>query len=176
MTWAYNSGGNIVMMDRINGDLTVFIHETGHSLDLLGAYPNKPLSSSELWLRQYAKDSHVPDPYSQTNQREDIAQNTVVAAYDLNVHGGFGTVEPKWREVFHQFHTIEVEQMKVGNLLVSGGACTGRLQNSKAVRVKINSTVMARGVGEPPRVGLFGDVDVIQSLEFNTREGCKQGH
>lgn len=133
------------MMDRINGDLTVFIHETGHSLDLLGAYPQKPLSSSKLWLKQYAKDSHVPDPYSQTDQVEDLAQNTVVAAYDLNVPGGFGTVEPRWREVFHQFHTIETEQMEAGNLLDSGGVCRRRLKNSKAVRVEGNLTYAGLG-------------------------------
>ena len=176
MTWAYNSGGNIAMMDRINGDLTVFIHETGHSLDLLGAYPEKPLSSSKLWLKQYAKDSHVPDPYSQTNQHEDLAQNTVVAAYDLNVDGGFGTVESKWREVYHQFHTIETEQKKAGNMLVSGGVCTRRLQNSEAVKVNGNSRVMVRGLSQPPRVELSDDVDVIEPLDFDTREGCKHGH
>ncbi|CAF9943195.1 MAG: hypothetical protein ALECFALPRED_010827 [Alectoria fallacina] len=64
MIYAYNWAGNIAMFDRINGDLTVFIHETGHSLDLLGAYLDKPLSGSKRWLAQYARDSHVPDPYS----------------------------------------------------------------------------------------------------------------
>ena len=164
------------MMDQINGDLTVFIHETGHSLDLLGAYPEKPLSSSKLWLEQYAKDSHVPDPYSQTNQLEDLAQNTVVAAYDLNVDGGLGTVEPKWREVYHQFHTIETEQKKSANMLVSGGVCTRRLHNSKPVKVGGNSTVMKRGPRVPPNVELSDDVDVIEPLDFDTREDCKRGH
>lgn len=164
------------MMDRINGDLTVFIHETGHSLDLLGAYPQKPLSSSKLWPKQYAKDSHVPDPYSRSNLVEDLAQNTVVAALDLNVKDGFGTVEPKWRELFHQYNTIENEQRKAGNLLVRGGVCTGRLQNSKVVKVKGNKTVRARGMREPPRVELSDDMDVIEPVEFDTRQGCKLGH
>ena len=164
------------MMDRINGDLTVFIHETGHSLDLLGAYPEQPLSSSKLWLKQYARDSHVPDPYSQANQFEDVAQNTVVATYDLNVHGGFGTVESKWREVYHQFHTVETEHKKADDMLVSGGWCTRRLQNSEPVKVKGNSTVMARGTRVPPHVELSDDVDVIEPLDFDTRDGCKRGH
>ena len=176
MTYAYNWAGNIAMFDRINGDLTVFIHETGHSLDLLGAYPDKPLSNSTRWLAQYARDSHVPDPYSQTNQREDVAQNTVVAAYDLNVRGGFGVVEPGWDKVFHQFDTIKLEQMKAGGtLLVRGGLCGKRLQNSEAVKVEGSSRIRARGQGGPPDVGLSDGVDVIEAVGFDTREDCKHG-
>ena len=163
------------MFDRIDGDLTVFIHETGHSLDLLGAYPDKPLSSSSNWLSHYAKDSHVPDPYSQTNQLEDLAQNTVVAAYNLNVAGGFGAVEPKWREVYNQFHTIGDEQAKAGNMLVKGGVCRARLANSPVVNAKGRSMVMARGLGEPPDVRLSDSVDVIEPVEFDTSEDCKRG-
>lgn len=163
------------MFDRVDRDLTLFIHETGHSLDLLGAYPDKPLSNSSTWLTRYANDSHVPDPYSQTNQIEDLAQNTVVAAYDLNVAGGFGAVEPNWREVYSQFRTIGDEQAKAGNMLVKGGVCGGRLANSPVVNVKGNSRVMARGLGEPPDVGLSDSVDVIEPVEFDTSEDCKRG-
>lgn len=175
MTWAYNSNGNIAMFDRINADLTVFIHETGHSLDLLGAYPDNPLSNSTNWLEHYAKDSHVPDPYSQTNQREDVAQNTVVAAYNLNVPGGFGSVEPNWRELFHQFDAIEVEQRKAGALLVRGGLCERRLENSQAVKVAGSSRVMPPGPGDLLDVGLSDVVDVIESVVIDTREDCKHG-
>ncbi|CAD6593759.1 MAG: hypothetical protein ASARMPREDX12_007620 [Alectoria sarmentosa] len=164
------------MFDRINGDLTVFIHEAGHSLDLPGAYPDKPLSNSTRWLAQYAYDSHVPDPYSQTNQREEVAQNTVVAAYDLNVRGGFGVVEPGWDKVFHQFDTIKLEQMKAGSLLVRGGLCGKRLQNSEAVKVEGSSRIRARGQGGRPDVGLSDGVDVIDSVVFDTREDCKHGY
>lgn len=174
MTSAYNSNGNIAMFDRINGDLTVFIHETGHSLDLLGAYPDKPLSSSSNWTAKYALDSHVPDPYSQTNKLEDVAQNTVVAAYNLNVPGGFGSVEPKWREVQHQFGTIVGEQRVAGNLLVRGGTCVRRLANSKAVQAEGVSRVR-RGLGKPPDVGLSDAVDVIEPVEFDTTEFCGRG-
>ncbi|KAF6217414.1 hypothetical protein HO133_006930 [Letharia lupina] len=121
-TSAYNWAGNIAMFESINRDLTLFIHETGHSLDLLGAYPDNPLSTSRHWHAQYAKDSHVPDPYSQSNIYEDLAQNTVVAAYDLNVPGGIGVVEPKWRDVLHQFDTIEVEQRKAGGFAGERGS------------------------------------------------------
>lgn len=43
---AYNTAGNIAMFDVAAADLNVFVHETGHSLDRLGVYPDHPLSSS----------------------------------------------------------------------------------------------------------------------------------
>lgn len=173
-TYAYNVGGNIAMFDRINGDLTVFIHETGHSLDLFGAYPDNPLSSSKNWLESYARDTHVPDPYSQTDQFENVAQNTVVAAYDLNVPGGIQGVEPKWHGLRNQLRTLEGEQSLNEGFLLSGGVCNKRLENSKAVRVDGQSkNRIARGLAEqPPDVGLSGSVDVIEPVDFDTRDGC----
>jgi hypothetical protein len=35
---AYNSNGNIAFFGTTSGNMDVAIHETGHSLDLLGAY------------------------------------------------------------------------------------------------------------------------------------------
>ncbi|KAL8634692.1 MAG: hypothetical protein Q9228_007727 [Teloschistes exilis] len=118
---AYNSNGNIALFNRIDGDLTVFIHESGHSLDLLGAYADKPLSSSANWLNNYNQDTAVPDPYAQTNQVENVAQNTVVDSYNLNVPGLFAGVEPGWQQIFHQFATVQTEQRNAGDLLVPGG-------------------------------------------------------
>jgi len=111
------------MFNRINGDMTVFIHETGHSLDFLGAYDDKPLSTSANWLQNYAQDTNVPDPYAGTNQAENVAQNTVVACFNEVVPGGFGTVEKDWGKVFHQFATVQTEAVNAGNLLVPGGTC-----------------------------------------------------
>ena len=163
------------MFDRINGDLTVFIHETGHSLDLFGAYPDNPLSSSKNWLKSYAQDTHVPDPYSQTKQVENLAQNTVVAAYDLNVPGGIQSVEPRWRGLRNQLRTIEEEQSVNEGFLLRGGVCNKRLENSKAVRVDGQSkNRTARGLAEPPDVGLSGSVDVIEPVDFDTRDGCRR--
>lgn len=163
------------MFDRINGDLTVFIHETGHSLDLLGAYPDNPLSSSNDWLESYAQDSHVPDPYSQTNQLENVAQHTVVAAYDLNVPGGIQGVEPKWHGIRNQLRTVEEEQAVNEEFLLRGGVCNWRLENSKAVRVNGQSNNRAaRGLAEPPDVGLSDSVNVIEPVDFDTRNGCRR--
>jgi hypothetical protein len=41
---AYNWNGNIAMFNVVD-DMDVFVHESGHSLDLLGAYADNPLSS-----------------------------------------------------------------------------------------------------------------------------------
>lgn len=67
--------------------MDVAIHETGHSLDLLGAY-GEQLSGTEVlekmcwvsqansyaasqdWLDNYNQDPNVPDDYAQTNQVE----------------------------------------------------------------------------------------------------------
>lgn len=174
-THAYNSGGNIAIFDRIHGELTIFIHETGHSLDLLGAYPDNPLSSSLNWLNSYAQDSHVPDSYSQTNQVENVAQNTVVAAYDLNVPEGIQGVEPKWYGLRSQLLTISTEQSVNEGFLLRGGVCNKRLENSKAVMVDGQSRDRtARGLAEPPDVRLSDSVDVIEPVDFDTRGGCRR--
>ena len=163
------------MFGRINADLKLFIHETAHSLDLLGAYPDHPLSTSTTWLKYSAMDPNVPDRYARKNQREDVAESTVVAAYDLNVPGGFGVVEPNWHHIFRQFATIEVEQMKAGALLVPGGLCEKRLENSRMVWAGGSSKVMADRLEELLDVGLSDAVDVIEPVSFDTREDCKHG-
>ena len=123
-------------------------------------------------------DSHVPDPYSQTNQLENLAQNTVVAAYELNVPGGFQTVEPKWRGLLNQIRTIGVEQAVGGNFLLRKGVCDKRLKNSKPVMLvegqNQSRVVKARGRGQRPDVGLSGRVDVIDPVNFDTRDACRR--
>ena len=85
-------------------------------------------------------------------------------------------MEPGWDKVFHQFDTIKLEQKKADNLLVRGGLCGKRLQNSETVKVGGGSSrIRARGQGGPPDVGLSDGVDVIESVVFDTREDCKHG-
>ena len=165
------------MFDRINGDLTVFIHETAHSLDLLGAYTgtSDSFSDSSTWLRNYARDSHVPDPYSQVNQWENLAQNTVVAVYNLNVPGGFSGMESKWQGLRYQLSTIGTEQKREGGLLVKRGLCEKRLANSKAVLKEGHPRNRVRQLEAPPDVGLSDSVDVIEPVNFDTRETCRHG-
>ncbi|KAL9614047.1 MAG: hypothetical protein Q9167_001462 [Letrouitia subvulpina] len=173
--YAYNWNGNIAMFNRINGDLTVFIHESGHSLDLLGAYADKPLSSSTNWINNYNQDSNVPDPYAQTNQVENVAQNTVVDSYNLNVPGGFGGIEPNWSKIFHQYATVQTEQRNAGNLLVPGGTCTQRLTNSAPVsQTSKKRDLEGRfALGPKPNVALAPHLEVIPPKEFNTEKDCK---
>ncbi|KAI4194460.1 MAG: hypothetical protein LQ350_007759 [Teloschistes chrysophthalmus] len=151
--------------------LTVFIHESGHSLDLLGAYADKPLSASQNWLDNYNQDSAVPDPYAQTNQVENVAQNTVVDSYNLNVPGGFGGLEPGWQKMFHQYATVQTEQRNAGNLLVPGGTCTSRLVNSAPV---MQAGKRRRGtfLGSKPNIALPSDENVIPAKEFSTPSTC----
>ena len=165
------------MFDRISGDLTVFIHETAHSLDLLGAYTgtNDSFSDSSIWLKNYARDSHVPDPYSQVNQWENLAQNTVVATYNLNVPGGFSGVESKWQGLRYQLSTIGTEQKKEGDLLIQKGLCKKRLANSKVVLKEEHSRNRVRQLEEPPDVELSDSVEVIEPADFDTREACRRG-
>ncbi|KAI4125533.1 MAG: hypothetical protein LQ338_004181 [Usnochroma carphineum] len=172
--YAYNWNGNIAMFNRIDGDLTVFLHESGHSLDLLGAYADKPLSSSQNWLDNYNQDSNVPDPYAQNNQIENVAQNTVVDSFNLNVPGGFASVESGWSNISHQYATVQTEQRNAGNLLVPGGTCTARLTNSAPVaQTSSKRWLQGRGLGPKPNVELAAGLQVIPSKEFSTEGQCQ---
>ncbi|KAL8750780.1 MAG: hypothetical protein Q9199_006851 [Rusavskia elegans] len=173
---AYNWNGNIAMFNRIDGDLTVFIHESGHSLDLLGAYADKPLSASTNWLNNYNQDTNVPDPYAQTNQVENVAQNTVVDSFNLNVPGNFGGVEPGWQKIFHQYATVQTEQRNAGDLLVPGGTCTSRLTNSAPGPQNTGAKRWLQrrvAVSPKPNVALPVGLKVIPSKEFSTEGDCK---
>ncbi|KAL8703216.1 MAG: hypothetical protein Q9201_003602 [Fulgogasparrea decipioides] len=180
---AYNAGGNIAMFAPQPGGLgfEVFMHETGHSLDLLGAYTGGQLSTSQNWLDNYNQDPNVPDPYSQTNQIENVAQNTVVAAYNVQVPGGFGSLEPKWQNIFHQYATVQTWQRESGNLLVPGGQCSHRLTNSETVPIDGSSSrrmarreeraarkALAARKSEKPGVSLGEGIEVIPPKDFHT--------
>ena len=126
---AYNAGDNIMLAGNVG--TTVFVHETGHSLDAHAFYDGKQrMSSSQKWLDAYNADTAVPDYYAQTNQVENFAQNTVVALFNANVPGGVGTVQPGWRQISHQFHLIDD---LIPGTIKPGGVCTHRFKNSPAV-------------------------------------------
>lgn len=175
--YAYNSGGNIAFFGTTLSDLNVHVHESAHSLDLLNAYPDKPLSSSQRWQRAYNQDSAVPDPYAQTNQVENVAQNTVVATFDRNVPGGFPGKNPNANRIHNQYTTVVDEQREAGKLLIPGGQCTSRLQNSPAVPVGPGSTEAAEveAAGGAPDVSLPAGLAVVAPKEFNTNGTCYFG-
>ncbi|KAL9613819.1 MAG: hypothetical protein Q9167_001666 [Letrouitia subvulpina] len=176
--WAYNSGGNIAMFaDVIHDNPAVFLHEAGHSLDLLNAYlPDQALSSSQNWIDNYNQDSNVPDNYAQSNQVENVAQNTVVDTFNLVVDGGFASVQPNYQAIFHQFATVDTKQREAGDLLVPGGSCTSRLTNSAPVEIGggAKSRVKARMLKEKPDVSLSANVARIEPKDFHTGEMCAE--
>lgn len=174
--YAYNDRGNLVFFGNTLSNINVHIHEAAHSLDLLGAfYPDKPLSSSTKWINEYNLDSAVPDPYAQTNQIENVAQNTVVTTYERNVPGGFFGLNPDANRIFHQFATVDTEQRQAdpANLIVVGGTCTGRLANSNPVLV--SSTARLQTVQAAPSVALPPGLATIKGAEFSTNETCHFG-
>ncbi|KAJ4147525.1 hypothetical protein LMH87_002037 [Akanthomyces muscarius] len=127
---AGSSGDNIQM----NGDveITVFIHETGHSLDSHAFDPKlgAPFSNGKAWTDAYNKDSAVTDDYAQTSQQENFAQETVVSVYDKNVKGGIGKIQPNAQAIRNAYTTLE---KYIGNIIIPGGVCTHRLENSPSV-------------------------------------------
>ncbi|KAL9601450.1 MAG: hypothetical protein Q9219_002516 [cf. Caloplaca sp. 3 TL-2023] len=164
--YAYNDGGNIVFFGVTLSDMNVHIHETAHSLDLLNAYPDKPLSSSAKWLNAYNSDPNVPDPYSQTNQVENVAQNTVVATFDRNVPGGFPGLNPNANKIRSQYTLVQTEASNANPtmLLVQGGTCTARLANSNPVPVGAAAATLASAGSEAVPAGLAE----IAKVNFNT--------
>ena len=147
--------------------LFLITHEVGHALDFSNAYADKPLSSSQNWKNAYDQDSKVPDSYAQTNFAEDLAQNTVVAAFDLNVPGGLATLPGNrdWSSFHHQYELVKKEQGDAGGLLRPGGNCTQRLQNSKVVQVP-TSRKMGRDMRGMTMMEGKPNVDLAEGLEI----------
>ncbi|OAR01581.1 hypothetical protein LLEC1_00869 [Akanthomyces lecanii] len=157
---AGSAGDNIQM----NGDceITVFVHETGHSLDSHAFDPKygAPFSNSRVWLDNYGQDSAVCDGYAQSSQQENLAQETVVGLFDKVVPGGVGTVQPNWKAIFHQYATV---QGYLGDQILPGGTCSHRLANSRPVPMG-DSKKSRRGLGPEPDVSLSSHVTEIEPI------------
>lgn len=180
--YGYNSNNYIAIRNQQRdghhdwSSLTVMMHEVGHSLDW-NDYRNSPLSSSDGWQSAYNNDSKVPDAYASTNFMEDVAQNTVIATYDLVVPGGLGTMNQDWHSIQHQYELIRKEQAEAdtSNLLIPGGECVHRLNNSQAVpmpatkvRKAARRMKMARG---KPNADLAEGMEVITPpVKFSTKD------
>ncbi|KAH8692279.1 putative conidiation-specific protein [Talaromyces proteolyticus] len=172
--YAYNSNGNIAFFGTTSGIMDVAIHETGHSLDLLGAYGDQ-LSSSQDWLDNYNQDSNVPDNYAQTNQIENVEQNTVVSVYDKVVPGGFGSAQPNWNNIFHQYATL---QGKAGDQIIPGGSCDRHLVNSETVSTSDSAAAAMVDAVDKPVTSFKGNYTKILKThaKFNTKESCYFGN
>ena len=57
---------------------------------------------------------------------KNVAQETVISLFDKVVPGGLGTIEPNSNGIFHQYATL---QANLGQTLLPGGTCSGRLAN-----------------------------------------------
>ncbi|KAL8756286.1 MAG: hypothetical protein Q9184_004548 [Pyrenodesmia sp. 2 TL-2023] len=174
---AFNANGNLAMFDIDADILTVYLHETAHSLDLQGAYDGGQLSSSKKWWDEYSQDPNIPDPYAGSDSIENVAQNTVIAAYDTVVPGGYAAIEPRAGDIFRQYATVITKQRESGDLLVPSGTCGRRLQNSETVEVDDGGAKLRRGVrarGDKPDTSLGEGIEVIERVEFNTGESCSR--
>ncbi|KAL8783608.1 MAG: hypothetical protein Q9195_009342 [Heterodermia aff. obscurata] len=184
---AYNADNTIVLFNQQRlghhdwSSLTVIMHEVGHSLDA-AAYPDSQLSISEKWLAAVDEDSMVPDAYAATNVFEDVAQNTVIAAYDLNVPGGLESVKGvDWHGIRRQYELVRKEQAEAvtKNLLVPGGKCVYRVPNSQAVRINTEGegrrrrrTRGVRLLQGKPNTDLAEGLKVIVPGKFSTKGMC----
>ncbi|KAA8649363.1 uncharacterized protein ATNIH1004_005264 [Aspergillus tanneri] len=169
--YAFNLNGNIVFSGRTSTNMDVAIHETGHSLDLLKAY-GEVLSSSQTWIDNYNQDSNVPDNYAQSSQIENVAQNTVVSVFDKIVPGGFGSVQPNWHNIFHQYATLK---SKAGDLILPGGQCDRRLKDSSPIPMDSNANEQGL-LSWKPRTSFVNTYNnIVTNFEpFNTAEHCKE--
>lgn len=162
------SAGSIDDNIQMNGDvdITVFVHEVGHSLDSHAFNPGYgvPFSTSSVWVDNYNQDSAVADYYAQTNQQENFAQETVVSLYDKVVPGGIGTIQPNWQAIFHQYATLEGY---IGDVIVPGGTCSNRLGNSPPVP-QANSVITSPSLSAQPDVSLSGNVTEIEPIPMGS--------
>mgnify|MGYP000961832720 CR=1 FL=1 len=156
---AGSNGDNVVM----NGDLelSVFIHEIGHSYDSHGM-PQESFSTTQTWLDAYNADSAVTDAYGQSSQAENFAQQTVVALFDKYVQGGVAGINPSAQSIFNQYNTILTES---GDKLNTDGSCTSRLENSPPVAQSFSARM--RPASQAPNVALSPKTKVIKSIPMS---------
>ncbi|KAL7813297.1 hypothetical protein V8C26DRAFT_405466 [Trichoderma gracile] len=161
---AGSNGDNVLMRGDV--DVTVFAHEIGHSLDSHAFDPSYgvPFSTGNVWISNYNLDSAVPDPYAQTSQQENFAQETVISLYDKVVPGGIGTIQPNWQAIYHQYATLEGY---IGDVIIPGGTCTHRLTDSPPVQMS-SFAKGRRALGPKPHVALSPEVEEIEAIPMKS--------
>jgi hypothetical protein len=123
---AFGQNNNIVLFGDYRMDM--LIHEVGHCLDAELGRPTSPstvFSTTKPWLDAYTLDTVISDSYAQTSQQENLAQQTVIALFDVVVKGGLRTVQPSWTGLRHMFNTLQAFS---GDILYPYGVCAGRLE------------------------------------------------
>ncbi|KAL8752673.1 MAG: hypothetical protein Q9199_005580 [Rusavskia elegans] len=165
--------GDNIRLNQIGDDgLEVLLHETAHSLDV-HAY-DEPLSISDNWKEKTSRDSAVPDNYAGSSPAEDVAQSSVIAAYNIVVPGGFPGIEPRWVEVRNQYETVQtVQREQADSIFKPGGRCRKRLENSETVPVPTGKRLL-RGRWAPwrrsemPDISLAKGLEVIEASDFDS--------
>lgn len=83
---AFTTFWDITLLGHFEDAASVFLHETGHNLDLwVGGEGKEPHSFTQEWRDVVARDSCVPDYYALSSYTEDYAQVAVMAAFDVNI-------------------------------------------------------------------------------------------
>ncbi|KAI5782094.1 hypothetical protein DFH27DRAFT_283202 [Peziza echinospora] len=163
---AGSSGDNIALRGTGPNLISVLIHEAAHSMDSHAVDSlSKPFHNTAEWLAAYKADSAISDDYAQTSQSENFAQTVVIAVFDKVVPGGIGSVQPSWAAIKNQYTTA---QKWLGDLIIPGGTCTARLENSPVAsmgRASGNGARMRRRArGGKPDVSLSKDTKVIPAI------------
>jgi hypothetical protein len=166
---AYNSANNILIRAGPS-PMTIYGHETGHSLDAdaFANYPNG-FSESQTWTDAYNADPNVCQDYAQASQQENLAQMINVAIFDQNVDGGISTIAPNWENIKNQLKAVNDN---IGTTLKPGGQCVNRLQNSAPVKKDGSSKFLAfarNANGRVPDVSLSPHLKVIKPRDVHSK-------
>jgi hypothetical protein len=134
-----------VIHDRELSTLVVIGHPSLHDL-LAGAA--KPLSfnnrgykavgpfyATEYWKEAVEKDGHVANNQSRYSDEANLAQETVVALFDVRVRGGVGFVAPNAEGVRMQVETIKEHILENTLDPEVGFKCTERAAESGIVEI-----------------------------------------
>ncbi|KAK4461472.1 hypothetical protein QBC42DRAFT_178485 [Cladorrhinum samala] len=78
--------GHICINGPCLSSTSVYLHEVGHSLDVVLGSQGRCVSDTDEWRDAVLNnDTCVPDGYSEASWHENFAQNTVIAAYHHTV-------------------------------------------------------------------------------------------
>ncbi|KAL8343429.1 hypothetical protein RB598_004664 [Gaeumannomyces tritici] len=141
----YPDYGDVWLWGDAQNYPTLWVHEMAHALDYQAAPGPTRLSSSQRWLDAYNNNAAISDGYAAKDQKENFAQETVIALFDTVVPGGIGTVVPNWAVIYNQHSTV---RSALGDNLVPGGRCGARKPDAGIVCMGPAAPCGQRQVGQ----------------------------
>ncbi|KZW01044.1 hypothetical protein EXIGLDRAFT_638638 [Exidia glandulosa HHB12029] len=149
---AYASNGDIAMQGDTASPM-FFQHETTHVLDF---YRNNGSSSTAQWKAAIAKDSCVPEDYSNTNEIEDYATIGLMSLYEIITPGGLDPIG-NWRCLVNQKNALDAFQRSD---MIPGGTCSRRTPNDLNVKMGPAAGLVAQinGPVSPPEGVTLGNL------------------